>query len=114
MEMTSGQRPRVAAANTTEDRFGKLAIGDGQAAARQSSPSALTRLLAGALGSIARKAMRKEPELRYGSAQAMAEDIQAWCRGLPVDARRGDWLYRTGCFVQIGRAECRERVWPYG
>src|SRR3546814_14247591 len=87
MEMTSGQRPRVAAANTTEDRFGKLAIGDGQAAARQSSPSALTRLLAGALGSIARKAMRKEPELRYGSAQAMAEDIQAWCRGLPVDAR---------------------------
>src|SRR3546814_4366177 len=40
MEMTSGQRPRVAAANTTEDRFGKLAIGDGQAAARQSSPSA--------------------------------------------------------------------------
>src|SRR3546814_560105 len=44
--------------------------------------------------------MRKEPELRYGSAQAMAEDIQAWCRGLPVDARRGDWLYRTGCFVR--------------
>ena len=100
MVVASGNRPRVDASDSTEDRFGKLVISSEQAAARRSSPAALTRLLNGALGSIARKAMRRQPELRYGSALAMAEDIQAWRQGLPVSARRGDWLYRVGCHVR--------------
>lgn len=98
-ELVSGSRPAVATV-TAQDRFGKIVIGSREAAVRDTSPQALSKLLARDVGMIARKAMRMEPEQRYGSALGMAEDIEAWRQGRPVDARRGDWTYRAGCFVR--------------
>jgi serine/threonine-protein kinase len=63
----------------------------------------LERLLAGDVGAIARKATRSEPALRYGSAQALADDLAALRGGRPVAARRGDWRYRASCFVRRNR-----------
>jgi serine/threonine-protein kinase len=60
----------------------------------------LHRLLAGDLDTILLKALRKEPERRYSSAAAFAEDIGNYLRGLPVLARPDTLSYRTRKFVQ--------------
>ena len=57
------------------------------------------RRLAGDLDAIVMKALRVTPRQRYGSAEALAEDIERHGLGLPVQARRGSWRYRTGKFL---------------
>ncbi|MEM1204623.1 MAG: serine/threonine-protein kinase [Acidobacteriota bacterium] len=52
------------------------------------------------LDAIVLKAMRKEPDARYGSAEQLAEDLQRYLDREPVQARRGTWTYRTGKFVR--------------
>ncbi|MCP3963916.1 MAG: serine/threonine protein kinase [bacterium] len=63
-------------------------------------PRRLQRQLSGDLDSIVLKAMRKEPEARYGSAQQLSEDIHHHLTGKPVSARAGTWAYRAGKFVR--------------
>lgn len=55
------------------------------------------------LESIVRMATAPEPERRYGSAQAMAEDLRRYRHGFPVRAHRGGWMYRAGCLVSRHR-----------
>jgi non-specific serine/threonine protein kinase/serine/threonine-protein kinase len=57
------------------------------------------RDLTGDLDAIALKALRVEPESRYGSAAALADDLRGWLAGEPVKARRGGRRYRVGKFV---------------
>ncbi len=59
----------------------------------------LARKLRGDLDNIVMKAMRKEPERRYASAQDLSEDIRRHLEGLPVLARKGARTYRLGRFV---------------
>jgi serine/threonine-protein kinase len=68
-------------------------------AARRTSPSALSRRLAGDLDTIVLMAIRKEPERRYGSAEQLAEDVRRHLEGLPVIARRDAVGYRAAKFV---------------
>ena len=56
--------------------------------------------LAGDLDDILLKALRREPERRYLSAEAMADDIERYRSGLPVLARDGNFRYRAGKFVR--------------
>jgi eukaryotic-like serine/threonine-protein kinase len=51
------------------------------------------------LDSIIAKALRKEPEERYSTAEQFANDIQAWLDGRPVAARRGTLRYLAGKFA---------------
>lgn len=60
----------------------------------------LRRRLSGDLDTIALTALRKEPERRYLSAAALAEDIQRHLRGLPIRARPDTFGYRAGKFVR--------------
>ena len=55
--------------------------------------------LKGDLDNIVLKALRKEPERRYTSAGAFAEDIERHLKGLPVAARPNTLSYRTSKFV---------------
>jgi tetratricopeptide (TPR) repeat protein len=56
--------------------------------------------LSGDLDAIVAMAMRKEPERRYASVQAFADDVQKYLTGQPVIARQGDWRYHGGKFVR--------------
>jgi eukaryotic-like serine/threonine-protein kinase len=70
---------------------------------RGSSPSALRRQLAGDLDAVVDMALRKEPELRYGSAEQLAEDVLRHAAGLPVVARKSA-AYRAARFVRRNAA----------
>lgn len=69
-------------------------------ARRNTSPEKLRNTLSGDLDQILLKALRKEPQHRYASAQALADDLRAYALGLPVSARRGPFSYRAGKFIQ--------------
>lgn len=49
---------------------------------------------------ILRKALRKEPEERYPSVEALAGDLRAFLEWRPVRARSGNAWYRTRKFVR--------------
>jgi serine/threonine protein kinase/Tfp pilus assembly protein PilF len=68
--------------------------------ARGTTASRLRRTLKGDLDNIVCKAMQKDPERRYGSAQQMANDIQRYLDGKPVIARRDTVSYRSAKFVR--------------
>ena len=61
------------------------------------------RQIAGDLDNIVLKALSKEPGRRYGSAQALSDDIRRHLEGLPVIARPASLRYRTGKFVRRHR-----------
>jgi non-specific serine/threonine protein kinase/serine/threonine-protein kinase len=63
----------------------------------------LPRHLRGDLDAIVMKAIRKEPERRYGSVGELADDIHRHLDAQPVRARRGTLSYRTGKFARRHR-----------
>ncbi len=60
---------------------------------------ALARELRGDLDTIVAMAIRKEPERRYASMAAFADDLGRYLQGLPVAARPNTWTYRARKFV---------------
>lgn len=90
----------------TEPKRPSLAVtgaGALSAEARRSVPSRLARALSGDLDWILLKALRKEPEARYGSVQALADDLDRYLRGEPVHARRPTLWYLGRRFVTRNR-----------
>ena len=63
-------------------------------------PSAIQRAIPRDLDYIAAKALRKEPGERYGSADALADDIRAFLESRPVRARSGNAWYRGRKFLR--------------
>ncbi|WP_412061765.1 protein kinase domain-containing protein [Rubrivirga sp. IMCC45206] len=74
-------------------------------AARGASPDRLRRRLRGDLDAIVLKALRKEPERRFPSAEALSHDIERYQAGQPVLAHRGSRAYRLGKLVRRHRPE---------
>ncbi len=64
---------------------------------------ALRRTLRGDLDTIVLKALKKEPQARYATVAAFADDVQRYLRGEPVLARPDSALYRTGKFLRRNR-----------
>ena len=50
------------------------------------------------------KAMEKEPAQRYASAGELANDIELFLNGFPVQARPAGWRYRAAKFIARNRA----------
>ena len=73
---------------------------DDAAEARGTTSQRLRRDLAGDLDNIVMKALRKEPERRYTSADELAADLRRFEVGQPVIARRDTWRYRSTKFVR--------------
>ena len=68
------------------------------------APPERQRALRGDLDTICLKALRKEPERRYASAEQLADDLQRALDGRPVAAQPDTMGYRTRKFVQRHRA----------
>jgi hypothetical protein len=58
-------------------------------------PSTFNRNLDGDLATICIKCLEKDPRHRYGTAAAMAEDLERWLRGEPIAARSVGRLERA-------------------
>lgn len=67
--------------------------------ARSISLSAYRRLVHGDLGRIVETALAKEPERRYATVAAFADDLQRWLDGLPVRATGAGLGYRMRRFI---------------
>ena len=70
---------------------------------RATQPGRLRRQLSGDLDTIVLKALQKEPERRYSSAEAFREDLQRYLAGLPVRARPDSLGYRARKFIRRHR-----------
>lgn len=73
------------------------------ALARRMRPQALAGRLHGDLDNIVLMALRKEPRRRYGSAAALARDLENHLQDLPVTARPDTLRYRSRKFVRRHR-----------
>lgn len=68
-------------------------------------PAVPARRLQGDLDTILLKGLKKDPDERYPSVEALADDIRAHLRGLPVRARPDSTLYRVSRLI-------RRHPWP--
>jgi non-specific serine/threonine protein kinase/serine/threonine-protein kinase len=111
-ELLTGRRPYVApdesleellrAVRDTEPPLPSVAVRTATPGPTQ--PRSLSSELKGDLDTIVLKALRKEPERRYLSAQELAEDVRRHLEGLPVLARSDTLGYRVSKFVARHRA----------
>src|ERR1700680_2120610 len=69
-------------------------------AGRGLSPQRRRTRLSGDLDAIIAMAMRKEPDRRYPSVEALADDLSRHLLGQPVRARQGDWRYNAAKFLR--------------
>lgn len=76
---------------------------EGPALQRGTTPERLARRLRGDLDAILRRALARDPALRYGTVEALGEDLGRHLRGRPVEARRGSAGYVARRFVQRHR-----------
>ena len=68
--------------------------------ARAVTQAKLARQLRGDLDAIVLKALAKAPSDRYGSAAALAGDLQRYLNGQPVEARPDHFIYRFSKLAQ--------------
>lgn len=72
-------------------------------AVREGTPARLRKRLRGDLDTIVLTALQKEPERRYGSVEALAEDLRRHLEGMPVKAQPDSFRYRTEKFIRRNR-----------
>jgi serine/threonine-protein kinase len=75
----------------------------GDLPAGPSSSTELRSILRGDLDTIVLKALRKEPERRYDSANQLADDLRRFLDGRPVSAHPDRWTYRARKFARRHR-----------
>ncbi|GAA0709795.1 serine/threonine-protein kinase [Dokdonella soli] len=61
------------------------------------------RRLRGDLDTIVLTALKREPERRYPTVNALAEDLRSYLDGQPIAARRDNVVYRSGKFLRRHR-----------
>jgi eukaryotic-like serine/threonine-protein kinase len=88
---------------TVEVKKPSTQLSDDAAAARGTTNEKLVRELRGDLDVITLKAIAKDPNERYESAQAMADDVQRHLQHRPIRARPASVPYRLKKFVQRNR-----------
>ncbi len=94
------EAPRLPdAVTSTPDAQRKASV----AARRATTPEKLGRQLAGDLSTIIAKALKKNPQERYGSVGALADDLNRYLRHEPISARPDSLAYRTAKFVRRNR-----------
>lgn len=96
----SGAEPRRLSASATADAAGGPAALATVAERRGTTPDKLRRTLSGDLETIVARAMKNNPQERYASITALADDLRRYLEREPISARRDRLSYRAGKFVQ--------------
>jgi tetratricopeptide (TPR) repeat protein len=104
-ELLTGVRPLALLGLEPEEALRLIAtrVPAPPSAARTPSAPAWPRELAADLDTIVLSALRKEPERRYASVDALAEDVRRCLTGLPILARPDTVRYRAAKFVRRHR-----------
>jgi serine/threonine-protein kinase len=107
--LLTGQQPYALVGRTPEEFMQLVASLDPSRPSHvvgKASPAAraLAKTLAGDLDNIVLRAMHREPERRYPSAAALAEDVQRYLENRPVEARPDALTYRLGKFARRNTA----------
>ncbi|HEU4464602.1 MAG TPA: serine/threonine-protein kinase [Gemmatimonadota bacterium] len=99
------RRPSTATRKTdSRSRDGQSSVNASEAALqRGTTPERLRRRLRGDLDAIAMRALRTEPERRYPSAEALAEDVERHLASLPIRFGGDRISYRARKFVRRHR-----------
>ena len=97
---TEPLRPSEIVAPTQTDEEAAIT----NAGKRATTPDKLARLLRGDLDTIVAKALKKNPQERYSSIKALADDLQRYLRHEPISARPDTIAYRAGKFVRRHRS----------
>ena len=101
-ELLAGRRPYEVSGRSPAEV--ERLVAEGAVPPSAAAPERRRRALRGDLDRIVRKAMAPEPERRYETAAALADDLRRYLAGLPVDARAPTPAYRVGRFVRRHRA----------
>jgi non-specific serine/threonine protein kinase/serine/threonine-protein kinase len=96
-ELLCGERPYRIRTTDPEELVRLVCVED------PARPSTRAPGMSADLDAIVLKALRKEPERRYPSVDALSADIARHLDGRPVQARRGSAGYRLGKFVKRNR-----------
>jgi len=88
-QRAAGRTPHETARAIAEDtpRYPSAAVDERRARSSGLLPDALRRQLSGDLDAIVLTALEKEPQRRYASVKAFADDIQRHLDGVPIVAR---------------------------
>ncbi len=100
-ELLTGKRPLAPEASTPAEILRAQDTTDPAAPSRIAAADSPVpaRLLRGDLDTIVLKALQREPQRRYATAAALAEDLQRFLSGQPIAARRDHTAYRVRKFV---------------
>jgi eukaryotic-like serine/threonine-protein kinase len=101
--VVSEANPRHPSAAVTRDPITGGDPPEDRARLRSATPVALRQRLRGDLDAIVLRALAKDPARRYGSVEALAEDIQRHLAGRTVRARPDSRWYRVSTFVKRNR-----------
>jgi len=102
-ELLLGIRPAGSPTRRPSSRVGEIGAGQADGGAHALAPLQLRSLLRGDLDNILLKALEPEPQRRYASAGALADDIECFLDHRPVSAHPPSRLYRAKKFIQRHR-----------
>ncbi len=99
-ELLAGRRPFLTAGRARSEIEWMVCDQTPERPSTAASETGGRRALEGDLDTISMKALRKEPQQRYGSVAELSQDIQHHLDGIPVKARNPTLPYRSGRFVR--------------
>ena len=101
--LLSGRHPAGDAAQSPLALVKAIAESEPPRVSDAADTAAARRALRGDLDTILAKALKKNPQERYGSVSAMADDLMRSRRHEPIAARADSWRYRAAKFVRRHR-----------
>jgi eukaryotic-like serine/threonine-protein kinase len=102
-EVLLGVRPVGMPTRRPSSRVNEVASLSSDTIVRSLAPSRLRKLLRGDLDNLLLKALAEEPERRYASAGALADDVERHLERRPIRAHPPSRLYRAKKFIQRHR-----------